>query len=69
MAPPISDDSWWRKSSHSNSANGCVEIRERPDTIAVRDSKRPEGPVIEVTRAEWRDFVDGVKRGEFDLPT
>ncbi len=68
MAPP-NPDSPWRKSSYSNGANNCVEISDRPQRVAIRDSKRPEGPVIEVTRAAWRAFLDGVKRGEFDRPT
>ena len=69
MAPPMTDDSPWRKSSFSNGANNCVEMSDRPEGVAIRDSKRPEGPVIEVTRAEWRAFVDGIKGGRFDLPT
>jgi hypothetical protein len=69
MAPPIPDDRRWRKSSYSANNSACVEISERPETIALRDSKDPEGPIIEVARADWRAFVDAVKRGEFDRPT
>lgn len=44
---------------------GCVEVA-KVDLVAVRDSKDPAGPVLLFTRAEWIDFVAGVKAGEFD---
>jgi hypothetical protein len=34
--------------------------------VAVRDSKNPNGPVLNYTTAEWRAFLDGAKKGEFD---
>jgi hypothetical protein len=34
--------------------------------IAVRDSKDPEGAILTYTAAEWRAFLDGAKKGEFD---
>ncbi|XRQ16834.1 DUF397 domain-containing protein, partial [Actinomadura welshii] len=38
----------WRKSSHSGTQGGsdCVEVGRFPDSIAVRDSKDPEGPKL-----------------------
>ena len=56
----------WRKSSHSG-ANGCVEVAQSDDQIAVRDSKDPSGPMLLFTPREWRAFLDGVRDGEFDL--
>jgi hypothetical protein len=35
--------------------------------IAMRDSKRPDGPVLIFTPAEWEAFTLGVQDGEFDL--
>ncbi|MBG0569244.1 DUF397 domain-containing protein [Actinoplanes aureus] len=56
----------WRTSSHcSNGA--CVEVAVVGDSVAVRDSKNPQRPGLMFTRVEWRDFVDGVKGGEFDV--
>jgi Domain of unknown function (DUF397) len=55
----------WRKSSHSNS-NGCVEVAQGDDQIAVRDSKDPSGPILLFTPLEWRAFLAGVRDGEFD---
>ncbi|MGH3344510.1 MAG: DUF397 domain-containing protein [Carbonactinosporaceae bacterium] len=36
--------------------------------IAVRDPRKPEGPTLFFTPAEWKAFIAGVKDGEFDLP-
>jgi hypothetical protein len=56
----------WRKSSHSN-LNGCVEVVVVDGEVAVRNSRDPQGPVLEFTADEWRAFLDGVRDGEFDL--
>ncbi|MDQ2874413.1 MAG: DUF397 domain-containing protein [Actinomycetota bacterium] len=57
----------WRKSSYSSSSANCVEIATVGLSIAVRDSKDPDGPVLLCTRAGMAAFVAGVKNGEFDL--
>jgi hypothetical protein len=56
----------WRKSSLSDSAD-CVEVAfvERHQVL-VRDSKDPDGPVLQFTGAEWKAFVAGARGGEFD---
>jgi hypothetical protein len=56
----------WRKSSAS-AMNDCVEVAfASADRILVRDSKAPEGPVLEFTDSEWNAFLTGVRSGEFD---
>jgi hypothetical protein len=59
----------WRKSSYSGNGGGnCVEVASNlPDIVAVRDSKNPGGPMLAWTREDWSEFVQGIKRGEFDL--
>jgi hypothetical protein len=39
----------WRKSSFSDGTNAgnCVEVAFAPATVAVRDSKNPDGPHLE----------------------
>lgn len=52
----------------TNGAGGCVEVAALVDgQVAVRDSKDRSKPVHLFTAAEWRDFVIGVKNGEFDF--
>ncbi len=57
----------WRKSSRSNhGAEGdCVEVAGLGDEVALRDSKNFSGPVLAITRAEWRSFLGGIRAGEF----
>ncbi|CAM5290794.1 hypothetical protein STENM327S_03947 [Streptomyces tendae] len=49
----------WFKSSYSSSGDGndCVEVAITPATIHIRDSKRPHGPRLAVTRTAWAGFV------------
>ncbi len=68
----------WIKSGRSNGTGGsnCVEVMLRDgilgmgDEIRVRDSKE-NGSGIQATLIftpdEWIAFVEGAKRGEFDI--
>nr|WP_246430328.1 DUF397 domain-containing protein [Streptomyces rectiverticillatus] len=48
----------WIKSSYSGGAGGnCVEVAARPRTVAIRDSKHPEGHGIAVPATAWAHFV------------
>jgi len=48
-------------------SGGCVEVALSGDVVAVRDRKDP-GRLAQVYSAtEWREFIAGVKNGEFDL--
>jgi hypothetical protein len=53
----------WRKSSYSgNNGGNCVEVADNlPNTIAVRDSKDPDGPALIFTPAVWAAFTARVK--------
>ncbi|MET9569537.1 DUF397 domain-containing protein [Streptomyces virginiae] len=53
----------WRKSSHSNAANGdCLEVADCIlGAVPVRDSKDTAGPVILVGNAAWSAFVQHVQ--------
>jgi hypothetical protein len=57
----------WRKSTASNPSGNCVELAALPDgSVAVRNSRQPEGPALVYTRAEVEAFLTGVRNGEFD---
>ncbi|WBB81984.1 DUF397 domain-containing protein [Micromonospora sp. WMMD882] len=47
----------WRKSSHSGDEGACVEMAAIPRTVAVRDSKDPDGPALLFSRAAWAAFT------------
>jgi hypothetical protein len=54
----------WRKASRSGAqGDNCVEVAANvADVVAVRDSKHSDGPVLEVSPAEWRQFLADLGR-------
>jgi hypothetical protein len=62
--PAGSGDLAWHVSSTCESG-ACLMVARKNDQVLL-SSTRPDGPIIEVTGAEWREFLAGVKLGEFD---
>jgi hypothetical protein len=61
-------DGIFRKSGDSDTG-GCVEVAALPaGGVQVRDTKDRDGGTQTYTDREWRAFIAGAKRGEFDLP-
>ncbi len=57
-AEPLS----WRKSSYSTSNGGnCVEVGTNPHTLAVRDSKSPDGTTLAIASGKWLAFTRRMK--------
>lgn len=49
----------WIKSSHSTGEPcNCVEARLVGDVVEVRDSKDPDGPVLNVGTLAWQALID-----------
>ena len=44
----------------------CAEVAFVGDSVLMRHSKNPSGPVLTFSLAEWAAFVTGVRMGEFD---
>ncbi|MFI6004305.1 DUF397 domain-containing protein [Streptomyces sp. NPDC051366] len=46
------------KSTYSTSSGECVEVATNvAGTVAVRDSKRADGAVVEITDLAWASFA------------
>lgn len=65
MREPLRSSLAWRKSGASGSSD-CVEVAEIGESILIRDSKDPAGPILTFTHSEWNAFVVGIRNGEFD---
>jgi hypothetical protein len=55
----------YRKSSHSHD-NGCVEVANLGDTVAVRNSKHPDRGALVLDSAATAAWVGACAAGEFD---
>lgn len=57
----------WQKSQRSNSRGACVEMAQLTDgSIAMRNSRFPDGPALVYTQDEIDALIQGAKHGEFD---
>ena len=44
----------------------CIMVARKGDGVVVGNTNNPDGPAGEFTADEWRQFVAGVKLGDFD---
>ncbi|MQY06995.1 DUF397 domain-containing protein [Actinomadura macrotermitis] len=52
----------WRKASRSGDNGGnCIEVAAVPSTVAIRDSKDPEGPKLLVAPQDFQRFANAIK--------
>lgn len=52
----------WRRSSRSTGMNNCVEAAALTGgLLAVRDSKRTDGPAVLFTGPAWEGFLASVR--------
>jgi hypothetical protein len=57
----------WRKSQRSNSQGACVELaRLDPATVAMRNSRDPQGTALIYPAGAVRALVSALRAGEFD---
>jgi len=59
----------WYKSFRSSGGGNCTEVSLSDDgyLVGMRDSKDPDGPILVFPKEAFRQFVAGVRAGEFDL--
>jgi len=55
----------WVKPSKCSS-NACVEVLMGDRYVGIRDSARMFSPIV-FTYAEWREFIQAIKDGEYDV--
>lgn len=59
--PPVT----WRTPRRSQGNGECVEVARAPyGGVWLRDSKRPAGPVLDLSPADWRALLATVRAGE-----
>ncbi|USX56448.1 DUF397 domain-containing protein [Lentzea sp. HUAS12] len=59
------ENGWcWRKATASGNTNSsdCVEIADRRDFLAVRDSKNASGPMLTFEPGAWTAFRTWIAR-------
>lgn len=59
----------WYKSRRSSGGGNCTEVSRSDDgsLVGMRDSKDSDGPILVFTEEAFRQFVAGVRAGDFDL--
>lgn len=55
----------WRF-SRTCEGGACVMVARHGDSVLFSNGSQPDGPVYLYTVDEWRDFIAGVKAGDFD---
>jgi hypothetical protein len=60
------DLQWRTGARNTGSGNDCVEVAPATHSIAVRDSKDPQGPRLAFTRAELSTFFNAIRQGNYD---
>ena len=62
------DEEFVTSSESKKVSRGCVAVARRENVIGLRHSRDPENNnTLEFNRVEWKAFIDGVKKGEFDI--
>lgn len=62
-------DAKWFKARASSANGGCLETAFLADgRVAIRDNEDLKNPPFVVSRHVWQCWLDGAKKGEFDLP-
>lgn len=66
IAPEL-EGACWFKSSYSNNGGDCVEVAELASSVAVRDSKDPNGPALLLASGQFAAFISRVRAGRYEV--
>lgn len=55
----------WFTSSYSNGGGNCVEVAGLASSVAVRDSKAPEGPALLFSPEAFAALVSGTRASRY----
>lgn len=58
---PFAVGGGWVKSSYSNNAASCVEVRRVGADVQVRDSKNADPALLAIPASSWTSFVTSVR--------
>ncbi len=61
----VSEDLDWHVSRACDGGQ-CVGVARKGDIILIGNTSNPGAPASEFTMAEWRQFLAGIKLGDFD---
>lgn len=62
---PASENLNWYV-SRTCDGGACIQVASHGDLVVFGNTTQPDGPVYTYTKAEWIDFLVGVKLGDFD---
>ena len=65
MYSSVSEDLDWRV-SRTCDAGACIRVARSGDLVLIGNTNDREDVVSEFTAGEWRQFLAGVKLGDFD---
>ncbi|MEV5831569.1 DUF397 domain-containing protein [Spirillospora sp. NPDC052242] len=66
MTDPAPSALRWRKATASQGSQGCVELAPMPGGLAIRDSKDPDGPRLDLGLGDARAMIETLKSGLHD---
>lgn len=50
----------------AGNGEACIRVASQGGNVLIGDSKHPDGPVLTYSSVEWKMFVEGIRKGDFD---
>jgi hypothetical protein len=63
--PSVPGDLNWHV-SRACDGGACIRVARHGESVLIGNTTDPEGPVSKFTTDEWRQFLAGIKLGDFD---